>query len=310
MAENTLRGKVVVITGASSGFGKGAAREFALAGAHLVLAARRDALLDELARECTHLGVRAIAVPTDVSEPADVRALFEAAIMNMGHIDVWVNNAGVGAIGRFEDIPLADHEQLVRTNLLGVIYGSWHAYQHFLERKQGTLINIASELGKTSVPYFSSYTAAKHGVVGLSASIRQELMQNEVDNVHVCCIMPTAHDTPFFDHAANYTGHATEPPQPLHDPKEVVDTIVRLARNPKDETIVGSDGHLKFLMAHLARPLAEVKGAKQMHKVAIENPPPAPPKRGAVQEPMAEGTGVSAGRRDQPRKRAKASAEG
>jgi short-subunit dehydrogenase len=79
------------------------------------------------------------------------------------------------------------------------------------------------------MPYYSSYAAAKHGVIGLSDSLRQEVDQAKIKDVHVCRVMPTAHDTPFFDHAANYTGHEVRPPKPLHDPQNVVETIVRLA---------------------------------------------------------------------------------
>ena len=307
MKDRSLRNKGIVVTGASSGFGKGAALEFARAGANVVLAARRDELLEKLAQECRTLRVDALAVPADVSVLEDVARLFDEAVSALGHIDVWVNNAGVGAIGRFQDIPMADHEQVIRTNLLGTIYGSWFAYRHFLGRRRGTLINIASELGKTSVPYFSSYTAAKHGVVGFSASLRQELDAMGVDDVSVCCIMPTAHDTPFFDHAANYSGHETQPPSPLHDPQEVIDRILQLARNPKDETIVGSDGYLKFAMHHLARNVAEAMGTKQMHQTVMEEPPSAPTQRGAVQQPMPEGKGIRGGwrRRKEDRSEAK-----
>src|SRR5207237_2667667 len=115
------------------------------------------------------------------------------------------------------------------------LYGSYFAYRQFVAQGSGIVINIASELGEHTVPYYSSYSAAKHGVVGLSQTLRQEIDQNGITGVHVCLVMPTAHDTPFFDHAANYTGHEVQAPSPLHDPQNVVDAIVGLARNPKDE---------------------------------------------------------------------------
>src|SRR5262249_32489444 len=113
-------------------------------------------------------------------------------------------------------------------------YGSHAAYRQFLAQGSGILINIASELGRHTVPHYASYAAAKHGVVGLSEALRQELDQNGIEYVPVCGVMPTAHDTPFFDHAANYTGHQVRAPQPLHDSPHVVDTVVRLAQNPAD----------------------------------------------------------------------------
>jgi len=215
----TLTGKVVVITGASSGFGKGAALAFARMGASVVLAARRDELLEEVARECAAEGGRALAVPTDVSIPQEVQKLAQETLAKFGRIDVWINNAGVGAIGRFEDIPLDVHEQVVQTDLLGTLYGSYFAYREFLNQAAGILMNISSELGEHTVPYYASYAAAKHGVVGLSQALQQEIDQNKYENMHVCLILPTAHDTPFFDHAANYTGHEVQAPKPLHDPQ-------------------------------------------------------------------------------------------
>jgi short-subunit dehydrogenase len=293
----SLSGKVVVITGASSGFGKAAARNFSQQGAKVVLAARRKSLLDQLAKECRSTGNEAIAVETDVSDPVAVQELAAAALGAFGAFDVWVNNAGVGAIGRFEDIPLEEQSQVIKTNLLGTLYGSFHAYQQFERQGFGVLINIASELGKESVPYYVAYTASKHGVVGLCDALRQEVRQAGYDNIHICAIMPTAHDTPFFDHVANYSGHEIEPPKPLHDPENVADAIVNAARDPKDENIVGWDGVIKIVMKRAMPRVTDAAMAKVMHKTQIDDPPPAPSTPGAVRHPMTEGTEVSAGRR-------------
>jgi NAD(P)-dependent dehydrogenase (short-subunit alcohol dehydrogenase family) len=302
MEDSDLRGRTVVITGASSGFGKGAALAFAEAGADVVIAARRAELLDELADLCRAWSGRAVPVCIDVSDPAGVARLADVAADELGRLDVWINNAGVGALGPFEKVPLADHTQVLATNLLGTLYGSWFAYRHFVSQGHGVLINVASELGFHSVPYYASYTASKHGVVGLGASLRQELEQRKIENVHVCTVMPTAHDTPFFDHVSNYTGHEVTPPAPLHDPQEVVETLVRLARNPKDEEIVGGDGIVKLWMNRLMPGVAEKLGGQVMQKTQIEKPPPAPDSPGAVRAPSEIGTEISAGRKDRDEK--------
>lgn len=296
MTAQASAGKVVVITGASSGFGKGVAKMLAAQGASLVLAARRTDLLEQLALECEAAGAQAVAVPTDVSREDDMEQLAKTALQRFGHIDVWINNAGVGAIGRFERTPLADHVQVIKTDLLGTLYGSYFAYREFLKQGFGVLINIASEVGAATVPYYSSYSAAKHGVVGLGDSLRQEVMQSGVKNLHVCTVMPTAHDTPFFDHAANYTGREVQAPVPLHDPENVVETIVRLVHDPEDKEIVGGDGIVKILMKKLAPAGQERMAAKQMHKMQMDKAPPAGDSPGAVRAPMCEGTEVSAGR--------------
>lgn len=297
MRHQELKDKVIVITGASSGFGKGAALQFAREGSKLVLAARRGELLAELARECTASGADTVVpVTTDVSRREDMEMLATKALSVFGRIDVWVNNAGIGAIGAFERIPLDIHEQVIGTNLFGVLYGSYVAYRQFLVQGEGILINIASELGFGTVPYYSSYTAAKHGVVGLSDSLRQEVKQNGLKGIHICTIMPTAHDTPFFEHAANYSDHEIIPPKPLHDPQHVVDTIVRVARKPEDKEIVGADGVVKLIAANLMPAVSEKMGAKQMHRT-IEKAPPADDSPGAVLKPIPDGTDVSGGNR-------------
>jgi short-subunit dehydrogenase len=299
MPTRGLAGKVVVITGASSGFGRGTALALARKRAKLVLAARRGELIDDLAQECRAEGGQAFAYATDVSLEHEVEALARNTLRGCGRIDVWINNAGVGALGPFERIPLDDHVQVIRTNLLGTLYGSYFAYQHFLERGEGTLINIASELGQHTVPYYASYTAAKHAVVGLSDALRQEIDLKRLEDIHVCTVMPTAHDTPFFDHAANYTGRRVEAPKPLHDPQDVVDAIVGLVLDPRDKQIVGSDGIAKILLKKLAPGVAESLAAKQVHKAQMVDAPPAPDSPGAVQTPTEKGTGVSAGRRQE-----------
>jgi short-subunit dehydrogenase len=182
MADKNYAEKVVVITGASSGFGRGTALKFAEAGASVVVAARRDDLLEGLAAECEACGGKALVVPTDVSIPDEVEELCNQALQTFGRIDVWVNNAGVGAIGRFDEVPLDVHLQLINTNLLGTISGSYFAMKHFRQQGAGVLINIASVIGKVPAPYYSSYAASKHGVVGLSAALRQELSEDEMDN--------------------------------------------------------------------------------------------------------------------------------
>jgi NAD(P)-dependent dehydrogenase (short-subunit alcohol dehydrogenase family) len=286
---STLQGKVVVITGASSGFGKGAALKFAEEGATVVLAARRGELLEELARECERYGGRALAVPTDVSRREEVERLAETAVKSCGRIHVWVNDAGVGALGPFDRIPIEVHEQVIRTDLLGTLYGSYCAYRRFVGQGSGVLINIASELGREAAPYYSSYCAAKHGVVGLTGALRAEIVEKKLKDIHALAVLPGAHDTPFFDHAANYTGQALAAPESLFDPQNVVETIVRLAAEPRDPRIVGRDGEVTIPNLSLADKAPAQPPSK---RPGSSNDSP-----GAVRAPVPQGTGVSAGRR-------------
>src|ERR1700712_237598 len=155
--QQTIAGATVVITGASSGFGRGTAVELASQGANVILAARRTEVLDALAADIVAAGGTAFVVPTDVSEATAVTKLAAAAVARFGGIDVWVNNVGVGALGQFWDIPLEDHARLVDVNLKSVIYGSHVAVRQFLKQGKGTLINIGSVDSEVPLAYQSSY---------------------------------------------------------------------------------------------------------------------------------------------------------
>ncbi len=296
MAEKSaeLSGKVVVITGASSGIGKGTALDFAKAGASVVLAARRGELLEKLVLECEAAGGRALAVPTDVSDKEEVEKLAAAAVTQFGRIDVWVNNAGSGALGRFDQVPLQDHIHVVETDLLGTLYGTYFALQQFHRQGAGTLINVASVIGKVPAPYFASYAAAKHGVVGLTGAVRQELVEAKASEIHVCTVLPASMDTPFFEHTANYTGHKPVPIPPVYSPQEVADAILALAVKPQDEVSVGTAAVAAVFGHHVARLLTEAAMGKETH-LAIEKAEPAPDTEGGLYSPVPEGTGIGGG---------------
>ena len=280
--------RTIVITGASSGFGKGVARRLAAGGDRLVLAARRKHLIDDLAEECGD----ALAVGTDVSDAADVENLARAAIARYDRIDAWINNAGVAAIGRFDEVPLEDHLQVLRTNLEGAVAGSHVAIRHFRRMGAGTLINIASLLAKTPAPYYASYCASKHGIAGLCASLRQELRAHGERNIHVCAVLPMAADTTFYDHAANYTGHTLRP-YPIMDADDVVDAIVGLVDRPRDEITVGMAATAGVLSQQLAPWLTESVTGVVTHELQMERAPEAPRTAGNLHVPLEIGTGVS-----------------
>ncbi|PYP92790.1 MAG: short chain dehydrogenase [Candidatus Angelobacter sp. Gp1-AA117] len=293
MAE--LRNRVVVITGASSGFGKGVAEKFTRSGAHVVLAARRKNVLEKLAKSCARRGVGVLAVETDVSHRPDVERLEEEALRAFGRIDVWINNAGVATYGRFDEIPIAEHEQVIRTNLLGCLYGSHIALKQFRLQGHGTLINVGSFAGVQAAPYFASYCASKFGVRGLDMSLRQELEANHERNVHVCTVMPTSMDTPFFQHAANHTGKPVAPIPPVYDPQEVIDAIYEVALNPKDEVIVGSRGKVGRAVRRVAPRLMEHQMATRSHKAYMEREGTAPETSGNLFDEVDFGNDVRGG---------------
>lgn len=283
-----LEGKVVVVTGASSGIGKGVARELAARGAKLVLAARRTHLLRQMAIDFGD----ALPVTTDVGDPRDVENLAQAALGHFGRLDVWINNAGVGAIGRFDMVPLEDHLRVVAVNLGGTIAGSHVALRHFRRMQSGTLVNVASMLGKTPAPYYAAYCASKYGVVGLSAALRQELRAHGESNIHVCDVLPMAADTTFYDHAANYTGHALRP-YPVTDAERVVEAIVDVVVDPRDEVTVGLPATAAVIAQQYAPWLTQAVTSVMTHELQMEQAPEAPHSAGNLHVPLEVGTGVA-----------------
>ncbi len=287
-----VTGKVVVITGASSGAGRAMAVELAKEGAQLVLAARREAALNEVAQECKAFGADAVTFVTDVKEMLDMHQLAKEAINQFGGIDVWVNNAGVLAAGAFDKIPAEVNEDVIRTNLLGYIHGAQAALPLFKQQGSGILINNISVGGWIATPYMAAYCASKFGLRGFFESVKGEL-QN-FPKIHVCDLYPGFLDTPGIQHAANYTGKHLRPAPPVYDPQRVAKAVVRLILHPKEKKAVGSSSlFLKTSYALFPGLTRNITGA--LIRTYLKNAQETETTSGNVLHPVDYGTGVSGG---------------
>ena len=281
-----------MITGATSGIGRAAAREFAGRGNRLVLAARSPATLAEVREECRTAGAEVLVVPTDITAPGAVDELGRAAVAEFGGIDVWVHTAAVAAYGRFDELPERVFERVLRVDLLAAAAVARVALRHFRSASAGTLILTGSVLGHVTAPYMSGYVAAKWGVQGLARTLQQEA--RETPGVHVCLVNPGSVDTPVYRQAANYLGRIGRPPPPITTPERVARAIVHCADRPRREISVGRLNVVMRFGFTVLPGLYDVLVGPLMRLAGLSNQPVAP-HDGIVFTPNPAGEAVRGG---------------
>ena len=201
------------------------------------MAARDLDGLQAVAKLCVSAGAQAIVVETDTGEATEVQRLADRAVERFGRIDIWVNNAGIAAFGRFTETPIDVHDQVIRTNLMGYIHGSHAAMKRFLEQDAGTLVNVVSMAGFAPTPLATSYSASKYGNRGFSEALRIELGGHP--RIKICDLHPAFVDTPMLGHVANYTGRELTPLPPVVGVDRVARKIVSLAERPREFNPMG-----------------------------------------------------------------------
>jgi NADP-dependent 3-hydroxy acid dehydrogenase YdfG len=189
---NNIEGKVVVITGASSGLGEATARFLSAQGASVVLGARRVDRIQSLADELIGSGGKALSVATDVTHFDQVKRLVDAAVQKYGRIDVMINNAGLMPSSPLERLKIDDWDRMIDVNIKGVLYGIAAALPHMKQQKSGHIINVSSVAGHKVRAGGAVYAATKHAVRALSEGLRQEVKPY---NIRTTVISPGAVDT-------------------------------------------------------------------------------------------------------------------
>lgn len=235
--------KVVLVTGASSGIGAATAREFGRRGARVVLAARRTDQLEEQASQIVHGGGRALAVPADIRDAAQVSFLVARVMETFGPVDVLVNNAGVNWCEPFAETDAEDIAQVLSINLIGAMQLARAVLPEMKRRHEGIIISVGSVAGHVALEPL--YSAAKFGIRGFSLALRRQLAGSGID---VCLVSPGNIRTQMTS--------ALEDDMP--GPELVANAIVRLTMRPRREVIVPSKYHGVVWLDRLLPGVADV----------------------------------------------------
>lgn len=289
-----LSGIRVVIMGASSGIGAATAIAFARQGARLVLGARGKEGLEDIVRRCRQAGGDAEALVVDALDAEAVAAFAHEARAILGRIDLWFSNVGAGVVGKYADVPMADHRRIIETNLLTHMNDAHAVLPIFLEQDHGTWVNMISAGGFVASPYAAAYAASKYGLRGFSEALRAELGKRP--RIHVCDVYPTFVDTPGMRHAGNYTGARLSVPPGALTPEKVAEAIVDLARHPRPSTAVGAPVSL-LRLGNFAAPNLLASGMNRFLDAWARKGDPAPDTAGALYAPAHEASGVHSGQR-------------
>ena len=231
--EHTLKGKVAIVTGASSGIGEATARELASRGAAVVLAARAAEKLEALEREISASGGRVLAVETDVSDRDSVEAMVERTVEAFGSLDILINNAGLGLSGRVAELRAEDLRHVFEVNTVGPLNCIQAALPHM--GRGGRIINVSSVIGKRSIPKVGGYCATKFALNALSDALRVEIADR---GITVTSVYPGTTRTAFRENSRR-TGNEKRGWRPRGvTPEKVAEKIADAAEKSPREVYV------------------------------------------------------------------------
>ncbi len=243
-----------MVTGASAGIGRAAARAFAKQGAWLGLLARGEAGLEAAKREVEQLGGRALIFPADVSDPQAVEAAAERLEAELGPIDIWVNDAMATVFSPITEIPPEEFRRVTEVTYLGYVWGTQAALKRMIPRNRGVIIQVGSALAYRGIPLQAPYCASNFAIRGFCDSLRAELI-HEKKNIRVCMVEMPAVNTPQFSWVKSRLPKKPQPVPPIYQPEIAADAIVFAATHDRRDVWVGFPT-VKAIVANAVAPQA------------------------------------------------------
>jgi NAD(P)-dependent dehydrogenase (short-subunit alcohol dehydrogenase family) len=245
--------QTVVITGASAGIGRAAARLFAQRGDRVGLIARGHAGLEGAARDVEHAGGSALAVPADVADFAQVESAAKRIEDGLGPIDVWVNVAFASVFAPFAEITPEEFRRVTEVTYLGFVHGTMAALARMRERDRGAIVQVGSALGARSIPLQAAYCGGKHAINGFTESLRCELLHDK-SNVHVTVVQMPAVNTPQFSWVRSRLPRHPQPVPPIYQPEVAARAIVYAADHPRRKQYFAGASTAATILANRVAP--------------------------------------------------------
>jgi short-subunit dehydrogenase len=233
------RPEVVVITGASAGVGRAAARKFAEHGAHVALLARGEEGLEGARQDVEERGGKALVIKLDMADAEAVEKAAEQVESEFGPIDIWINSAMTTVFSPVKEMTPDDFLRVTEVTYLGYVYGTMAALKRMLPRDRGVIVQVGSGLAYRGIPLQSAYCAAKHAIQGFNDSLRAELIHDE-SNVHVTSVHLPALNTPQFNWNKTRLPGKPQPVPPIYQPEVAADAIYYAAHHRRREVVVGA----------------------------------------------------------------------
>lgn len=233
-----MKKDTVVITGATAGVGRAAAKLFAEKGCNVALIARGEKGLIDTKKEIEDLGGKALVIKADVSNADEVENAAEEAVRIFGEINIWINNAMATIFSRFIDITSEEYKRVTEVTYLGVVYGTMAALKRMIKNNSGTILQVGSVLAYRGIPLQSAYCGAKHAVQGFTESLRSELIHDK-KNIYLTMVQLPALNTPQFSWSKSNFSCQPQPVPPIYQPSVAAEAIYYASYHHRRELYLG-----------------------------------------------------------------------